>query len=48
MYIYIYIYVFVVITCTIVNMVLCTHMILHSAKGGAVETGCSDVYGVIH
>ena len=22
--------------------------ILHSAKGGAVETGCSDLYGVIH
>ena len=21
---------------------------LHSAKGGAVETGCSDLYGVIH
>ena len=21
---------------------------LHSAKGGAVETGCSDLYGVVH
>ena len=21
---------------------------LHSAKGGAVETGCSDLYGVIY
>ena len=21
---------------------------LHCAKGGAVETGCSDLYGVIH
>ena len=25
-----------------------THTILHSAKGGAVERGCSDLYGVIH
>ena len=23
-------------------------IVLHSAKGGAVETGCSDLYGVIH
>ena len=25
-----------------------SHELLHSAKGGAVETGCSDLYGVIY
>ena len=24
------------------------YMFLHSAKGGAVETGCSELYDVIH
>ena len=26
----------------------CCSIALHSAKGGAVETGCSDLYGVVY
>ena len=33
---YIYIYIYTV------------RLHLHSAKGGAVETGCSDLYGVMY
>ena len=46
-----------VVVYTMKLFVLCTsytehgqfdRLCLHSAKGGAVEAGCSDLYGVIH
>ena len=44
----------IIITITIIITIIISIMIvlrcgyLHSAKGGAVETGCSELHNVIH
>ena len=39
---YVYIYIYMYLLCRLVYYVF-----LHSAKGGAVETGCSDLHAVM-
>ena len=54
MYIYIYIYVYIIIIiiiCIYIYIYIYTYHSIHiqgPSKGGAVETGCSELYAVIY